>query len=212
MWLYGHIVEASEPYELLANLFDVAAGGRFSIDRFPRGRHGRPLSPGAKIERIAKAAHAVGLPQVETPLREIWDRELRNAVFHADYSFHGMELRLRHPLRIYTLENQLLLQNRGLAYHSALAMLDQCYRESYKEPFQIPVSPGFSHDPDEMATVMVKDGHGVIGLKDSWTREQIAAGKITFCLARFTPRDEALHLEDPARAHFPSEDPEKTSK
>jgi hypothetical protein len=33
LWVYGHIVEASEPYELLANLIDVAkAGGLNSID------------------------------------------------------------------------------------------------------------------------------------------------------------------------------------
>ncbi len=35
LWVYGHILEASEPYELLANLIDVANGGRFRIARFP---------------------------------------------------------------------------------------------------------------------------------------------------------------------------------
>jgi hypothetical protein len=211
LWIYGHIVEASEPYELLANLLDVANGGRFLVDRFPRvggtaTRPGRPQSPGEKIDQLEATAQRVGLPQLITPLKEIWDRELRNGVFHADYSFHGAELRLLNPLRIYTLDDQLRLQNRALAYHEALAAVNQAHRESYTEPVQIPVTPEFSHDPEEVATVMVKDGRGVIGLKDSWTREQIAAGKVPFCLARFTMRDEALHLQDPARAHFPAEE------
>jgi len=86
LWIYGHIVEASEPYELLANLLDVANGGRFRVNRFPRvggsaTRPGRPPSPAEKIDEIVAASRAVGLPQVAGPLNEIWDRELRNAVF-----------------------------------------------------------------------------------------------------------------------------------
>src|SRR5436305_582137 len=35
LWLYGHILEASEPYELLANLIAVAGGDGFRLERFP---------------------------------------------------------------------------------------------------------------------------------------------------------------------------------
>src|SRR5262249_55543522 len=38
LWLYAHILEASEPYEILANLVDVPTGGRFQVDRFPASR------------------------------------------------------------------------------------------------------------------------------------------------------------------------------
>jgi hypothetical protein len=144
------------------------------------------------------------------PLREVWDRELRNSGFHADYSFHGPELRLLRPVRVYTVEEELRLVNRALAYHDALAALVTVSKESYTEPIQIPVSPGFSHDQEEMATVMVKEGRGVIGLKDSWTTEQLAEGKIPFCIANFTPKDLALRLQDPTRARFPAEDREGT--
>ena len=40
LWLYGHIVEASEPYEFLGNLIDVSVGGKFKILRFP-AKNGR---------------------------------------------------------------------------------------------------------------------------------------------------------------------------
>jgi hypothetical protein len=67
LWIYGHIVEAAEPYELLANLLDIAKGGRFYAERFrPVGgtatRLGRPQNPGRKIDQIAKIAEAVGFP------------------------------------------------------------------------------------------------------------------------------------------------------
>ena len=29
LWIYGHIVEASEPYEVMANLINIAKGGRY---------------------------------------------------------------------------------------------------------------------------------------------------------------------------------------
>ena len=214
LWIYGHIVEAAEPYEILANLIDVALGGRFLVSRFPnRGRtatySGRPQTPGEKIAQIEAAAEAAGIPQVAIPLREVWDRELRNAVFHADYSFHGPELRLFDPVRVYPIEDELRLVNRALAYHEALKALIDEHRASYTEPRQIPVPPGYSDDPDEIATIMVKDGRGVIGLKDSWTREQLVAGKVPFCLGRFTPRDAALRIQDPTLARFPAEDREE---
>ena len=62
LWLYGHIVEASEPYEFLANLIDVAVGGRFNIERFPPRRNGAPLSPQVKIERMGEQAGAAAMP------------------------------------------------------------------------------------------------------------------------------------------------------
>jgi hypothetical protein len=50
LWIYGHIVEASEPYEILANLVDISQGGMFHVARFPPKRNGWPQSPGEKIE------------------------------------------------------------------------------------------------------------------------------------------------------------------
>src|SRR5688572_15265137 len=47
LWTYLHIMEASEPYELLANLLGVAAGRRFLVANFRR-----TTPPGAKIKRL----------------------------------------------------------------------------------------------------------------------------------------------------------------
>lgn len=56
LWLYGHIMEASEPYEFLANLISVATGGRFNVEHFPPRPNGAPLSPQIKIERLGEKA------------------------------------------------------------------------------------------------------------------------------------------------------------
>ena len=55
-----------------------------------------------------------------------------------------------------------------------------------------------------VSTVMVREGHGVIGVKDAWTREQIERGKIPFRLVRFFPDEARLMEEDPMRALFPA--------
>lgn len=93
LWIYGHIVEASEPYELVANLLGIIDGGTFEAARFP-DQSGRPQSPGAKMSWIEQRATNVGFPRVAEPFRSRWDRVLRNSIFHSDYALHGQEMRL----------------------------------------------------------------------------------------------------------------------
>src|SRR6266853_2588101 len=76
LWTYGHIVEASEPYERLANLIAVSQGERFKVCRFPPHKNGRPQSPGEKIRNLEEQAKTAGIPSVVNPLKELWDREL----------------------------------------------------------------------------------------------------------------------------------------
>jgi hypothetical protein len=170
LWIYGHILEASEPYELLMNLIHVANGGRFGIDRFPPRSSGRPLSPGEKIDEIKKASYAAGIPEVAAPLIEIWNRDFRNAIFHADYTLHGGEVRTVRPTNVYAHDQVMTLVNRAIAYHDALAGLYRVHIESYSESKIIKVSPGFSEDPEEHAIVIVREGYGAVGLKDTERR------------------------------------------
>jgi hypothetical protein len=204
LWTYGHILEASEPYEILANLLDIVNGGRFLAWCFPADDRGRPQSVGRKIELLEAPAGAVGEEQALTPLREIYDRQLRNAVFHADYTLHGGEVRLPVEGVTYSHEEVMRLINRALAYHDALSLLFRRAVSSYEAPAAIPVHPGFSADPDERATVIVREGHGVVGLKHSLTAGEIAAGGIPWRVGIFTP-DEAAALDaDPELALLPA--------
>jgi hypothetical protein len=204
LWIYGHILEASEPYEILANLIDVARGGRFNIRRFPARSGGRQQSPGRKIAQIEEASAAAGLPIVVTPLRESWDRGLRNAIFHADYTLSGGEVRTLSPMHVYTHDEVMTLVNRALAYHDALAGLYQTHLRSYSESRLISVHPEFSGASEERAAVIVREGYGAVGLKDAWTAEQIRAGKIPHRIGRFSPEEWALLDSDPTLALLPA--------
>lgn len=181
LWVYGHIVEASEPYEILANLIDVAQGGRFELDRFPpiprkRPQQGtdprsiidppeaRAQTPAEKIRHLADAAQGAGMPEVVMPLQEIWDRRLRNAIFHADYVLYGSEVRLSGwPELIYSHEQTTTIVDRALVYHEALATLYKSHIESYTEPTEFWTNPEFGHGQPERGVVIVRAGHGAVG-------------------------------------------------
>lgn len=207
LWVYGHIIEASEPYEILANLFAVTAGERFAAQRFPP-EGGRPQPVGRKIEQLAELAEAVDISQAVEPLREIYDRRLRNAIFHADYTLDGGEVRLPHEGRRYSHDEVMQLMNRAIAYHEALAEPYQTHIASYSEPVEIPVHPDFSGDPEERAVVIVRDGHGVIGLKHNLTREQIANGGIPWRIGVFRPEELRALEADPELAFLPAAEQE----
>ena len=215
LWTYGHIVEASEPYAILADMLDIAGGGFFRVDRFPDKplRAARPgeLSPPkrpqrydekmAELERLAEAA---GMMVVLEPIREIWDRELRNAVFHADYTIHGSETRIPAKGKTYTHDEVQTLVNRALAYHEALAILRRAYRAAYTEPTLVRIRARDERDTGQSAVVMVRDGVGAIGLKHPYTAEEVAAGAIAWHLALLYPDEAAALRADPTLAHFPA--------
>jgi hypothetical protein len=193
LWVWGHVVEATEPYELLRNLIEVAQGGRFRIEWFPdvttsSGRT-RPQHPADKIAQIESAALKIGLPDVAQPSREIWDTDLRNAVAHADYVLHGGDVNLPRAGRTVEHEAVERLVSRADAYLGALKTLRQVYVGSYDEPKEISAY-GFCGEPDAKGIVIVREGHGAVGMKDALTEAELAAGGIPWMLGRFY-RDES---------------------
>ena len=204
LWLYGHIMEASEPYEFLGNLIDVASGGRFLVARFPPRPNGAPLSPGVKIEHLETQALEAGMADVVLPMREAWNRDFRNAIFHADYSLHGPEVRTMRPTRVYSHDETMTLINRAMAYSEAMSILRKISIESYTEPVIIPCDSEVSGDHKQMATVIVREGFGATGLKDAWTTEELARGCIPFRMGRFTREETEMLDADRTLALLPA--------
>src|SRR5262245_61904293 len=60
LWIYGHVMEASEPYERLANFIRVASGARGQITTAFPPRGNRSPSPGEKIVDLQNMATAAG--------------------------------------------------------------------------------------------------------------------------------------------------------
>lgn len=202
LWIYGHIVEAAAPYDLLANLVKVAQGERARITWLPDER-GRALSPGRKIELIGSWAEEIGNQCASYLLNGIWNRELRNSVFHADYTLHSSEIRLIGSGKVVTLEEFGELSGRAHAFHDAMIGLRRFYRGLYTEPKRVPAGP-ISGVPDEDLIVIVRDGDGAVGLKDALTPVERASGGIPFRYAKLFP-DEIRMLEaDPYLAKLPA--------
>jgi hypothetical protein len=78
-----------------------------------------------KLPELERLAEAAGEPGVLDPIREVWDRDLRNAVFHADYSIHGSKTRIPGKGKSYSHDETQTLVNRALAYHGALAVIQE---------------------------------------------------------------------------------------
>lgn len=202
LWTYGHLVEASEPYEIVYNMISVSNGGTFNVSCFPV-RGGRPQTPEQKIKQIEALARSVGMPDLSLPLRERWDRDLRNAIFHADYSLYGSEVRIRNPGKSYTSDEFILLLNRAAACHDAIRHLHQAHTESYAEPVLIDVPPEFSQDPDAKGQLIIRKGYGVVGMRAAWPESIDPTGRIRWSLGRYLPGEEALLQQDPTRLILP---------
>lgn len=215
LWTYGHVVEASEPYAMVADMLDIAGGGLFHVHRFP-DKPLRPPRPGElwppkwpqrydeKLVELERLAEAAEMADVLLPIKEIWDRELRNAVFHADYTIHGSETRIPASGKTYPHDEVQTLVNRALAYHEALTILRRAYRAAYSEPTILQVRARNEGEADESAVVMVRDGVGAIGLKHPYTLEEVAAGAIAWHMALLYADEVEAVRADPTLAHFPA--------
>jgi hypothetical protein len=200
LWLWGHIVEASAPYELLARLLAVATGNRPKRTHFPDSDRGLPQSPGQKIVALQRAAVELGLSDSIEPLAEIWDRDLRNAIFHAEYTLYGSDVRIPSQAKEYDHEAVERMVVRALCLHRALETLRTLAIGAYEEPKVISAG-GFA--PGEHAVVIVRRGHGAVGMKDTHSEAELAQGAIPFRLGIFREDERALLEADPQLAILP---------
>lgn len=200
LWVYGHIVEAAAPYDLLANLISVAKGGEAGMFPFA-SESGRLLSPGRKLELIGLGAEEIGNQAARPLLAAIWHRQLRNGVFHADYTIHGSEIRLVGDGAVLPVDEFAALSGRAHGYHDAMINLRRYYRSLYTEPKIVPAGP---IAPGQNLTIIVREGYGAVGIRDAFTPAERAAGGIPFRYARLFPDEMALIDADPELALLPA--------
>jgi hypothetical protein len=202
LWLWGHILEASAPYELLARLSAVCGGRRPKATHFPDSDRGLPQSPGKKIDALQREAEGLGMGGAIVPLREIWDGDLRNAVFHADYTLYGGAVRIPRIGREYSHEEIERVVVRAICVHRALEALRTLGVGSYEEPTMIS-APAGGFAPGEQAVVIVRRAYGAVGMKDAYTTAQLAQGGIPFRLGIFNEQERAMLDADPELAILP---------
>ncbi len=193
--LYGLIIEASEPYEILANLINIIDGDRYlAKTHFPdyTDSHGRirSQSPADKIAQLKKKAKNIKLKL--DIFDEFFDNKLRNSIFHSDYTISGNEVRLLNPIKIYLRDEWHTLINRSLAYLEALTIVHYFYISEYKIPQLVKPHPDFSSDPKDICITIIRKGYGLVGLKDNFTEKEIKNGHIPHRIGRFMPYEQEL--------------------
>ena len=95
------------------------------------------------------------------------------------------------------------LVNWALGYLCAILTLQTYHLRMYSGPRVIPNSPHFQGDPALRWTVIVREGEGAVGVKHSWTRDQLRQGKIPVRLGRFSEAEIELLNQDPTLALLP---------
>lgn len=203
LWIYGHVMEASKPYENIMNFLDIIIGEQYSIMKFPLKRNGSSPSPGEKIQHIVNKAESLGIESLRDIYGRLWDRNLRNAIFHSDYILYGNEVRIRSPFTIYSHEDINRLVNNALAYFQVIDNLRVMFISQYQEPKVIDVHPEFRTFENEKARVIVRKGYGAIGIKDNWTLRDLAMGKIPYRIGNFYPDEKKALDSDPLLATLP---------
>jgi hypothetical protein len=136
---YCHLTEADFFYQLLVNLLRVRCGERWAFGPFSDlGRTvkakknagtGKRIqaTPSQKIVRICDYATRAGVAEIATLLKEIYLPEVRNAIFHADYTLSEVEF---HMIRGHYLCQQGYL-TRDVPLPELLAIVDRSFAFFY---------------------------------------------------------------------------------
>ncbi len=216
LWLYGHIVEASEPYETTANLIRIIDGKAFHRENFPpqkSGKYLRPQSPKEKIDTLIRMASKINMSNSVFPFQDAFDRELRNAIFHSDYILYGNEVRLsKAGTKVYSHDEILGLINKAPAYFATFKGLISRHIQSYQSPKVISVRPGFSDDPNEKAITIIRRKYGLAGLKDNWKIDELKRGKIPWRVGWFLRYEQKMLNKDPTLVVLPTNRIKKINK
>ncbi|MDD5415912.1 MAG: hypothetical protein PHE48_02800 [Candidatus Daviesbacteria bacterium] len=195
LFIYGLIIEASEPYEVIANLLNAIEEKPYSVDNFPDvpnrvTKKFQPLGPTDKVSRLISRAkkHRVKLDF----FNEFIDPKLRNAIFHSDYTLYGQNVRILKPReKEYSEQDILKLLNRAKAYIETFFKLFDNYTRSYEESEVIKFPEGVistkKGQPISSAITIIREKKGLIGLKDNWSPAEKEGGCENWRIGHFIP-------------------------
>ena len=88
LFLYCHLTEMDDLYNIIGNLLMVIKGERYSINPYIAQLHKSRKEaryPVSKIERICELANEVDLPEVGNIFKQFFVKQIRNAFYHSDY-------------------------------------------------------------------------------------------------------------------------------
>ena len=210
LWMYGLAVEANFPYKLIANLINIILGFRYNLDPFNYSRENNKkiVYPSDKIEFLTKISKKINMNNCIFPFYETFDKDLRNAIFHADFSVYKGEVRINlrdGSKKIYVQNEMQEIINKILAFLVAFENIILYYRQSYESPKIINTPAKAGYDDNEKAITILRKGSGLTGLKDIFTYEEIKNGKIPWHFGKFSKYEIEILKHDPSTILLPKD-------
>jgi hypothetical protein len=172
---YCHITEISGVYEVLANLLMISVGLRFNMMPFrflneslsKKHRFSLPLSPSKKIRLLVLLSNRADFPSVSSMFGTFYNKEVRNAFFHSDYTLHGNEFRIVGkllPKRVFTLDEVGVMVFEALSFYGAFFNLFYESAMSYTEEKIVKGRCG-PNEEVEQVRILVHNGGGLKGFQ-----------------------------------------------
>lgn len=99
LFLYCHLTEMSDVYNITGNMLMVIAGDRYSMAPFIKELHPSNKAaryPTEKSARIKEWADAVGLHGIGAIFDSMLVKEVRNAFYHSDYALSEDSFNIKH--------------------------------------------------------------------------------------------------------------------
>lgn len=175
LFLYCHLTEMDDLYNIVANLFRVTAGERYSMFplQIPKGRIPPGYPRNKRVDQLIALANSQGFKEVARLFEEMYLRPVRNAFFHSDYilSPDSFNIRSGEGLNIDNVITQkvplqLLVPRLELGVNTAIAVMELLL-EAIKSYNQDKIVQGrIGHNNSWMDVQLTTDSeHGLIGFK-----------------------------------------------
>lgn len=170
LWMYLHLIECSEHYEIVANLINIIKGSNYTIANH-KNKNFANLKVEQKIGRLKSIAKGTDFENVAEPFDSTFNSRFRNAIGHADYAIKSSGKAgvtvvddAGFPI-IFNLQEANDLINRAVALHVVLRSLIKHYRSYYRRSEVIKSSSSFGHGNPKDVTLIVRKNYGVIGIR-----------------------------------------------
>jgi hypothetical protein len=182
LFLYCHVTEIKDLYNVIGNLMRVCLGHRFCMSPFEGELHssGKPAnSSHSKVKRLSEWSSEVDAPDIGNMLTYMLVRPVRNAFFHSDYVIHDNQFHIKYGdgvlvdnviTRVVPFDWLIPRMELGINFSLATIGLIQKYMRSYNEEKVVHACILNSDEVEDML-LTIRPGYGLSGFR-SLTKEE----------------------------------------
>lgn len=208
---YCHITEVEAFYAVLENMLRAIDGQRSSSQPFYHlyrkrkktdGQFDKRIPPSAKrvVDCVRTHAEKLGETDVGGLLDEMFDSDIRNSFFHADYVLHGGEYRTRngsfrrgkHVSSALDVNDLMAVVESGVGFYAAFMTVYLDHVRSYKQPKIVKGRLHGAENPPIDVELMVDPGRGVCGFRSPSPRIQTTHSEPSMHVRKVDPNDSAV--------------------